>query len=140
MLNQIIGRSNTDEILLKSLDARMERNRVISNNIANAETPGFQKRKVSFEATLRNTINKNALQGRKTRSGHMDVGGVALKNLKHDVYRSYDPTFASGVNNVDIDSEMADLAENQIGYKYGIKLLKSRHSILDAAIRMKSAQ
>jgi len=51
-----------------------------------------------------------------------------------------DPTLASGVNNVDIDTEMAKLAENQILYNFGAKFLNGKFKKLNAAIQAKSIQ
>jgi flagellar basal-body rod protein FlgB len=52
-------------------------------------------------------------------------------------YKPNDPTLASGVNNVDIDTEMAKLAENQLLFNYGIRFLRGTYRKLDAAIQGK---
>lgn len=45
--------------LKKQLDASMLRQRVIANNIANLNTPGFKKSSVSFEDQLRSALKKS---------------------------------------------------------------------------------
>jgi len=70
----------------------------------------------------------------------LQLGGGSVSSVKHEVVRSWDPTLASGVNNVDIDQEMADLAENQIAYKLILQRLSGHYKKLNAAIGLKSIQ
>jgi flagellar basal-body rod protein FlgB len=51
-----------------------------------------------------------------------------------------DPTLPSSVNNVDIDKEMADLAQTQIQYNFMAKFLKGKYTRLNAAIQTKDIQ
>jgi len=140
MLDGLVGKSTNREMLSKSLDAYMARNRAISSNIANATTPGYQKREVAFEESLSKALSTSSLKGSVTNSGHLSLGGGSLSSVKHEVVRSYDPTLASGVNNVDIDQEMSDLAQNQIAYKFALKRLSGNYDKLRAAISLKTIQ
>ena len=47
------------EILIKGLDALWMRQRVISNNIANATTPGYKSKSVEFENVLKSVLNRD---------------------------------------------------------------------------------
>ncbi|MGM0462577.1 MAG: flagellar basal body rod protein FlgB [Fibrobacterota bacterium] len=123
------------KLLTKNLDARAARNRVISNNIANAATPGYNRKEVRFEDSLRKSLDRRHIRGEKTASGHMNLGSSRPGEIRHTIARVNDPTLPSGVNNVDIDREMADLAENEIGYRYGIKFLSGRYKKINAAIK-----
>ena len=52
------------ELLIKSLDAVWLRQRVISNNIANSETPGYKSKTVEFESLLRRSYRQYRTEAR----------------------------------------------------------------------------
>ena len=95
-------------VLNKAADAAWTRNDVLANNIANMDTPGYKRQDVDFESQL-----KQAMRSTRFKS----VGAINDTELETRVY-----TDASGFsyrldgNNVDIDTETARLAENQIRY------------------------
>jgi len=138
MFSSLIGRSTKQQVLLKSLDTYMARSRSISSNIANSTTAGYQRREVKFEESLGKALSGSKLRGARTSNGHMQLGAGSLANVQHEIVRPYDPTLPSGVNNVDIDREMADLAENQIAFKMAMQQLSGTYSKLNAAIQLKS--
>lgn len=140
MIDRIIGNSRKVTVLSKSLDAQMARNKVIANNIANVNTPGFQRQEVKFEDSLRAALSRRKLNGTRTDSRHLPLGNKSPEKITHKTVKPYDPTLPSGVNNVDIDKEMADLAENQIRFKYMIKMMSGHYQKLNSAIKGKSIQ
>lgn len=135
----LVGKTNVP-ILQKTLDASMLRARVIANNIANVNTPGYQRVDVSFEGQLREALDKGRLQGARTDNGHVPLGRPDVWNVQPQVERPVDPSEPSGVNNVDIDTEMAKLAENQIVFNYALKFNKGVYNKLNAAVQAKSVQ
>jgi len=124
--------------VLKSLDAGMLRARVIANNVANVTTPGYKRVEVSFEKELRNALDKTRLRGMKTDTKHLDIGRPDILKIKPRAYKPNDPTLPSGVNNVDIDKEMAALAENQLNYSMQLKFLAGRYNKLNSAVQGRS--
>jgi flagellar basal-body rod protein FlgB len=112
--------------------------RVIANNIANVNTPGYRRVEVSFEKELRDALDKTKLQGSRTDEKHLRLGRGDMDDIKPAAYKPVDPTLPSGVNNVDIDSEMAKLAETQIMYNYGIKFGQNVFRKLNSAIQGRS--
>ena len=139
MLN-FINSSTKKAAVLKSLDASMLRSRTIANNIANVTTPGFRRTEVSFEDELRSALDSNKLKGTRTNGAHMQLGKGSIASVSPRAYKPVDPTLPSGVNNVDIDTEMSKLAENQLKYTMGIKFLKVGYSQINAAISGKAIQ
>jgi len=135
MLHELIMGGDKNTALAKSLDARMARQKVIANNIANVETPGYHRKEVKFEESLADALNRSLLQGAKTNAKHFELGRPRVGDVQFEVIEPVDHTMSSGVNNVDIDFEMASLAENQIGFSYAMKMLKSSHDKLNAAIQ-----
>ena len=140
MLEKIFFNKTTLPLLSRTMDAAMLRSRVISNNIANVTTPGYRRVEVSFEEQLRTALDRTRLKGTKTDGQHLDMGRKNLSEVNAEAYHPYDPTQPSGVNNVDIDMEMAKLAETQIQYNYAIKFGQGLFRKINAAIQGKSIQ
>lgn len=138
MIKNIVTRNSAMPALIKSLDANMLRARVIANNIANIATPEFKRVEVKFEDELRRALDRTKLRGTRTDSKHLAIGRKHLGEVKARAYKPVDPTLPSGVNNVDIDSEMAKLAESQLMYNLGLKFVKGGYTKLNSAIKGKS--
>jgi len=138
MINEIVNKKTNIAMMLKSLDAGMLRARTIANNVANVTTPGYKRVEVSFEDELRKALDRTRLKGFKTDSKHLDIGRKDMDRITPRAYRPNDPTLPSGVNNVDIDMEMAKLAENQLRYNLSLKFLRGAYSKLNAAVEAKS--
>ncbi|MDR2731819.1 MAG: flagellar basal body rod protein FlgB [Fibromonadaceae bacterium] len=114
---------NTDTRMLvyKGLDANAMRGRATAQNIANAQTPGYQRVEVNFEEQVQAAMRKQ-VEGAKTNENHMDIGRKAsIKKVEAYSFRSSDPTNPGEVNNVDIDIENAKMAENQIEHNYNMQ-------------------
>lgn len=102
---------NYINVLNKAAGASYLRNEVISNNIANQDTPNFKRSDISFETYLKQELADGF--------GNMDqkIAGVDLSNLNATVYEDQSTlSYRLDGNNVDIDVEEANLAENQIRY------------------------
>jgi flagellar basal-body rod protein FlgB len=118
--NRLFG-SDTRMLLYKGLDANAMRGRAIAQNIANAQTPGYQRVEVNFEEQVREAMRKH-VNGAKTDENHMELGRKAsIKKVEAYTFRADDPTNPGEVNNVDIDIEAAKMAENQIEYNYNMQ-------------------
>ncbi len=101
---------NYINVLDKAADASWKRNEVITNNLANVSTPGYKRKDIQFESYL-----MSALLG----DGSLDkrVAQVKLNTLDATVYTDRaDLSYRLDGNNVDIDTESAALAQNQIRY------------------------
>lgn len=109
--------SNT-KVLNKALDAASLRNEVISNNIANVDTPGFRKSTVRFEEELSDALALRGVTGRRTRQEHIDIGRTGLARVSPQVKVTEGTSMREDGNNVDIDAEMVALANNTIMYNY----------------------
>ena len=140
MLSQtIVGKTNVP-LVSSAMNAAMLRARVTANNIANVNTPGFSRVDVAFEEELRKALDRTRLQGTRTDDGHMNIGRLNLKDVGPKAFKPYDPTQPSGVNNVDIDTEMAKLAETQIMYNYLHKFHQGSFNKLNSAISARAIQ
>lgn len=104
-------------VLAQLLDAASLRHRVISQNVANVNTPGYRRREVVFEADLAKAL---ATPGGATRA-------------KPQVVVADGPERVDG-NTVDIDREMNDLAKNALLYQAAATIVTSRVASLRSAV------
>lgn len=107
---------NNINLLTKALDASWKRNEVITNNIANAETPGFKKSTVSFEEILKEELSGKKLKGVLTHAKHININGSNIEDIKHTIKTENNYSTRMDKNNIDIDVEMAERAKNEIIY------------------------
>ena len=119
-------------VLQKGLDASWLKNKVISNNIANVDTPGFKASSVSFESAFKAALKSGELTAKKTRSKHIDFSGQDLSAL---VTRDTGTTYRMDGNNVNIDAQNAELAKNTIYYNTLVQQLSSEFRKLNMAIK-----
>lgn len=125
----------TTRALGATVNLRQVRNNVISSNIANAETPGYQAKKVDFEEALGRALNLEGLpQPDGMQPGHFPVSHGALSRVKADIYENPDAAISNDGNTVELEKEMANLAENSIMYKAAIQLINKKMAALKYAV------
>lgn len=103
------------DYLEKALNAASLRQQVISNNIANVNTAGYQGQTVNFEGHLREAMDAEAGNEESPVAGAVDqefatgdAGGWTKASLK--------PTVESQEGKLNVNNEMSSLAKNQIMY------------------------
>lgn len=109
---------NTDvlKLLEGGLDGLSLRNKVLADNIANVDTPGFKRSDVNFNEVLKSALGKEGLarlELRRTSPAHLPGIGSFNGNF---IVKDTSTTFRNDGNNVDIDLEMARLAQNTLHY------------------------
>lgn len=121
-----------------SLDAYSKRQKVIANNIANANTPGFKAQRVEFEEEYKKYLDPLAVRGIRTHPAHKKIGAPKqLSEVKPTESDRLERRNDSGFNDVDIDHEMAKLAENNIRYEASLNILKKQFALLRSSIKGK---
>lgn len=113
----MIGDTIANALVQKALDGTWQRQRAISNNIANHETPGYKAIKVSFEDSLDQEIQKLGIKPPTTKE-EMTADLQAVKNSEISAYSDYSTTERADGNNVDLDLENIEMAKTQIQYQY----------------------
>jgi len=104
--------------LENAIHAATMRHRVISNNIANNDTPYFKRSDVTFEEMLTQAIGSQGtrhLIGKTTDPRHIPING-SYPTPSPRVVTDESTAINNNKNNVDIEKEMAMLAENQLRY------------------------
>ena len=124
----------TTRALGAAVNMRQTRNNVISSNIANAETPGYQAKKLDFEEALSRALNvESIVQPEGLAPEHYSLSSGALSRVKADVYENPDVVVSNDGNTVDIDKEMTALTDNTIMYKAAISLINKKMAALKYA-------
>ena len=118
--------------LKRAVDVYARRHQVTAENIANIETPGYRGQRVKFEEMLSGEAMR--LRGTTTHEGHLPIGRRDPWETEAEVVDS-SSGFDNGVNNVDIDTEMTDLATTDLSYRMATRLLSMRYSMLRGAIK-----
>ena len=122
-------------LLKQALDASWLRNKAIANNIANVDTPGYKRQKVEFEHLLSKAIDSKEVAGVTTNEKHIPIGGAqSLYRSGISVTEDNTTSIRLDGNNVDIESEMAQLAQNNIKYNALIQKISNEFNKLRTVI------
>lgn len=132
--------SNID-VIQTSLHGLHSRTRAIGENIANADTPGYKRLEVAYESQLR-----KALDGKAKAAGELPLkadsgrhfilgphGGV--KTAQATMHQVVDESYRNDQNNVDIEIEMAKLAETNIRFNTMATLARNKFDGIKNVLR-----
>ena len=116
MLEQLVNTSTLD-IGSRALSAASLRHEVLSNNIANVNTPNFNRSHVRFEDLLKQELGLDRdplMKVVRTHDRHLPIAfhGKVRPVIEQDAGTN----MRLDGNNVDIDIEMAEVAKNQLYY------------------------
>lgn len=102
-------------ILDKAADASWMRENVITNNIANIDTPGYKRQDVDFEPVLQKALGKTKYSSldKKVRELNQDLGKLTTTSYTDAANYSY----RLDRNNVDENTENAELASESLRYQ-----------------------
>jgi flagellar basal-body rod protein FlgB len=109
----------TQLTLMRAISGATLRNTVLSNNIANADTPGFQPSDVNFHAAL---------------SDALDEGGASVEDVSFAPEQLNTSAVRADGNGVDSEAEAAKLAENGLEIEALQQVASSRLQIMRTAM------
>jgi flagellar basal-body rod protein FlgB len=115
--------------LEKFIDYCSTKNKVISKNIANIGTENYKRQDVDFKSIL----SENMGQMKATNSKHLKLTQGNKPNFEITKDNSLDNV--SGVNNVDIDQEMSELAANSIQFRFASRKIGDYYRNLQNVIK-----
>jgi flagellar basal-body rod protein FlgB len=95
------------------------RQATLAGNIANANTPGYQRRDVDFHAAL---------------SAAMDAGSGAVERVAFSPETVRGSAMRADGNSVDIDVESATMASNALEYEALVSVTRGRIDVLESAM------
>lgn len=118
-------------VLDSAADASWLRNEVISNNLANIDTPGYKRQDVDFESVLREALGTSHFEDMDHK-----VAGLRHKALSGRLYTDYENfSYRIDGNNVDVENENIMLAENQLKYQGLIASINQEFTNLKTAMQ-----
>ncbi|MEG1151621.1 MAG: flagellar basal body rod protein FlgB [Oscillospiraceae bacterium] len=116
-------------IMNKSLDALWLKQRVISDNIANKDTPGYKAKYVQFAEILEEEKCKSPLH----RYNHNDL--EPTEKILAQVKVSDETSMRADGNNVNTDKELLEMDRTSMQYEYLTRKLTNEFSTLRVAIK-----
>jgi flagellar basal-body rod protein FlgB len=129
-----IGSSRPEQVLQAALSGLAARQRAISDNVANVDTPGFKASRVEFEQALKAAMGREDGRPRVlmlTQVEHgLPITGSEAAALKPQMFISNDTARRLDGNNVDIDQEMVKLAETNLTYNALAQVTNNRLQLL----------
>ena len=111
MINKIY---NNVDFYTKALNGTWERHKAITNNIANQNTPNYKRKIVSFEDQLKGSIESSKLSLESTHEKHISKKTSIFSPITME---DKSTSYRIDGNNVNIDTETADLAKNDVMYE-----------------------
>ena len=111
----------TTATLVQMLDATAKRHRVLSNNLANVDTPGYIRKDMSFENELAEAVS----------AGHPESAQFTVTEDTSDLPR------ADG-NNVNVEKELSEMNKNSMTHQMALQLLQSKMAMERIAVTGKS--
>lgn len=123
-------------VLQKSLEASSMRQQVLSNNVANIDTPQFKRSDVDFQAVLGATLGEKsgALSMKLTSPKH--IPGLADQvGAGAGIVTDQATSLRNDGNNVDVDREMTNVAENGLYYNSLTRAISSQLGLLRMVIK-----
>jgi flagellar basal-body rod protein FlgB len=131
--------SKSHDIMKEALNYRSIRQDMIASNIANADTPYYKPRDISFEQKLIEEKNKrfnkesNTLELAKTSSRHLEAMTDTDATQAKIFFRDGHGARNDG-NSVDLDVETSEMAKNSIMYNAIIGGMKKQAGIFRAVL------
>ena len=108
---------STQQLLEAAMRGSWQRQTALTNNIANADTPGYQPQEVNFESALQGALN----------------GGESPEELQFETITKPEEAGPNGTG-VSVDQESAKLAENGLDYQALTQVVGARDSIMRSAM------
>jgi len=121
-------------VLEKGLNASSLRQKVLADNIANVDTPGFKRSDVDFQLALKTALGSSGstLSLKTTIPKHISSPEAGSQTI---VQTDRSTSIRNDANNVDIDREMANVAENGLYYNSLTRTISSQLGLLRMVIK-----
>jgi len=115
-----------------SVGVRERRAEVLASNIANADTPGFKAKDLSFKDALASATQGTSFNLSKTSERHISGGRGIASDVQFRVPNQ--PDTGDG-NTVDVQTERASFMQNSMEYQASLSFLSSKIQTMRKAIK-----
>ena len=96
-------------------DASWQRQTLITNNIANNDTPGYKRHELEFSSILRDELLGTHQNTLSKAANVLNDSGKHVDGYQYIDYENY--SYRLDGNNVDMDTENVELASEQLRYQ-----------------------
>ena len=113
-------------VLKAAADASWTREEVLTNNIANVDTPNYKRQDVDFTTYLRSALSRTngGSSSLTNRVNKLNYNDIAIRTYTDNSTLSY----RLDGNNVDLSTENVELASEQINYNALIDSMNNEFS------------
>lgn len=116
----------------RALNGLSYRKDLISQNIANIDTPGYLAKEVNFEETLKRVMDDGTnLVQNKTRAGHMSMDDTSTSDF-YAVQNRPGGSLRNDGNDVDMDQELIEMTETELKYQTLTSVVSKKLALLKA--------
>ncbi len=128
--------SRTVQILEKALDLRSKKHNVIASNIANMDTPDYKAFDLIIEKELQKAIGKkNSIALNQTNQAHIQSPKSKTDGVRFQIDDTEGLSLRGDGNTVDIDKQMANMAENTLKFNAAAQMIHKKFQGLKSAIQ-----
>ena len=104
------------QLVGRVMDMQLQRQNVISSNLANINTPKYKPRELEFEGELQKALGLD-MQGNVSRTAQAHIPtSFNPETFNADWHKQFKPKEVHGEDRVNLDKEMTKLAKNQLHY------------------------
>lgn len=115
----------TIQVMHDRLNLNSVNQELISSNLANINTPGYAAKDISFEQTLRESLEEQPLHLARSQDQHLDPTDLHLALKSPEITET---------GAVDLEWEMMKLTKNSVEYQYIVTMLNKKFAMLRTAI------
>jgi flagellar basal-body rod protein FlgB len=115
--------SSIVDFLEAGIKAEGLRQKAITNNVANLQTPGYRRIDVRFEQLLAKALDSN--------------GAADLDEIEPDVYQPRQTPVNSNGNDVSLETEVGEMVKNTLRHRAYVGLLKKNYQQIETAINVR---
>ena len=129
----MLFRSGYVNVLKAAADASWTREEVLTNNIANVDTPNYKRQDVDFTTYLNSALSRTngGSSSLTNRVNNINYNDVAIRTYTDNSTLSY----RTDGNNVDLSTENVELAAEQINYNALIDSMNNEFSRFKAVLK-----
>jgi flagellar basal-body rod protein FlgB len=107
------------KLLQNLLDYCAVKNKVIAKNISNVGTQGYKREDVEFKNLL--DENSNSILRISSNKHLSALNNSVQSDSEFNIVLDDSKEMTTGINNVDIEQEMSELAENTLRFRFASK-------------------
>ena len=114
---------NVIDVINAGIRAESLRQKAISSNVANLETPGYRRVDVEFKELLAKAMES--------------PGNLKPEDIEPEIYRPENTAVKANGNDVSLELEVGEMVKNTLRHKTYIRLLQKKYAQIDLAMSVK---